>query len=616
MPPRPDDDVSARRYGLLGADPRPVGPGQLRVQPWGGGPAQLLGLAEARVLAALHAVATLDAHADACLRALPPSVLDALPDAAGADARGRVGAVLRGFVARGVLTAEADVLDAMAADGDAPSPGITAVCIPTRDRLPTLLRALASFAENGAAHGRRTAFVVMDDSRDPRSARRHRAALRALAATWDRPVLHGSRPAREAFARKVARRAGVAEEVARFALLGDERYASSHGAARNALLLDTVGELSLWVDDDFVCRPGTAPGAEESLALSFRGDPHAYWFGAAEGEVHDLAADVETDFVAAHERLLGRTPGGCVARAREAGMPARIDDRWAMGTLLRPDARVANTFAGIVGDVGGPGRHHPRLTLRGASFHRLVADEDAYAARLHARHVLKSPLRWAVAPDSYCMAGNMGVDGRALPPPFMPVGIAEDIVHGVCRRMVNPAACSGYVPLVVPHLPPDPRAPGAPPPLTFISNRVVSTLMARATGQQPSAALRAAFAWAGAWLQALGTAAEGDFRAEMEALLREVLRIENERAEQELAGRADAPEAWRRSMRAAMDERRALAATDTLASPPDLPGTPADRQSLLQGMIRRYGELLAAWPALMDAAGELRREGRRIASPV
>ncbi|HST58933.1 MAG TPA: hypothetical protein VLK84_09600, partial [Longimicrobium sp.] len=102
----------------------------------------------------------------------------------------------------------------------------------------------------------------------------------------------------------------------------------------------------------------------------------------------------------------------------------------------------------------------------------------------------------------------------------------------------------------------------------------------------------------------------------IEHLLREVLRVENLRAEQEIATRTDAPEWWRRSMRDAMEERRALAATRTLASPPDLPGGPEERQSLFQEMVRGFGDVLSAWPALSAAALELRRSERRITSPV
>jgi hypothetical protein len=33
-------------------------------------------------------------------------------------------------------------------------------------------------------------------------------------------------------------------------------------------------------------------------------------------------------------------------------------------------------------------------------------------------------------------------------------------------------------------------------------------------------------------------------------------------------------------------------------------------------VVRRFGELLAAWPAIVEAAKELRRRGRRLAVPV
>ncbi|HST58259.1 MAG TPA: hypothetical protein VLK84_06225, partial [Longimicrobium sp.] len=509
MPTPPTDpDLRAERFGVLDADADPLGPGRLLVVPRGGGAARVLTPPEAQVFAAIGTVGTLAELADACLRALPPAVLAALAGREPADgARAGVEAALRSFVAGGLLAAEGAALERLAAVPDAPPPGITSVCIPTRDRLPVLLRALRGFADNDTAHGRATTFVVMDDSDDPRSGRRHRDALRILAADSGRILRHAPRGARERFARRLARRAGVAEATARFALLGDGRFASSHGAARNALLLDTAGELSLFVDDDFVCRPGVPPGARQELALSPRGDGNEYWFGATGDAVQALVSPAAVDFLEVHERMLGRSPAGCVARARELGMPVRIADGWAVGTLMRGDARVMNTFAGIVGDVGGPGRHHPRLQMRGESFDRLVSDGDGYAARLHSRHVLKSPVRFSLAPDSYCMAGNMGVDGRTLPPPFMPVQIAEDIVFGVCRRMLHPTACSGYLPFAIPHLPPGPRRSAeAPPPLTFISNRVVSTALARATDVWPPGDAAAGFAAAGTYLRALGTA--------------------------------------------------------------------------------------------------------------
>ncbi|HEX7239678.1 MAG TPA: hypothetical protein VF263_05405 [Longimicrobiaceae bacterium] len=623
------------RYGRFDVEMTPVGRTRSHVQARDGAVSRFLELAETRVFLACSVPRPLPEHAAECRRTLPPGLIAALPASASvarAAGPGRdpaweeavVTACLEGFVAEGLLTAEAEVADRLRAllpagtDAAAPPPRIGALCIPTRDRPDTLRRALGSWLGNAAAHGRSPGVVVLDDSESDEAQGRNLAALREAAARHGVPAHRATRGRRERYARDLAAYAGLPGETVRFALLGDPRFPSSYGATRNALLLDTVGELCLQVDDDTLCTVCRPAATDEELLLTPEMEPNEYWFARDFEEALACVRVVEADFLALHERVLGRSPAECVAST--AGGTVRVGAPWSsrqLSLLSAPEARVAVSFAGIVGDCGGPGRHHWRLALRGASLERLVADPGSYRARLLSRQLVKCPTRTVVSTGPYCMAGNMGLDNRTLLPPFVPVGIAEDALFGVLRAGLFPHLASASLPYAVVHDPSPPRpAPAEPVPMTLYANAVLTSLVARFLEVWPVDGGPGSLEHLGAYLRELGSLPDASFGARVRQLVVPTLTAAAAQAEGLLAGWPDAPPHWRASMEESAAELASLVAREDPASPSDLPGGPAERSALFRRLLRGYGGVLAHWAEMVGAATEMRRGGVRLAEPV
>jgi hypothetical protein len=442
--------------------------------------------------------------------------------------------------------------------------------------------------------------------------------LREAASLHGRPAYRATPERRERYARELAARAGLPVETVRFALLGDPRFPSTHGATRNALLLDTVGELCLQVDDDTVCTVCRPRDAVDELLVSAEMDPNEYWF------VGDLAEGlagvrvVDEDFLALHERVLGKSPAQCIASG--AGGPLRVAAPWSprpLAQLAAPEARIAVSFAGIVGDCGGPGRHHWRLGLRGASLERLVADPAGFRSRLLSRQLVKCATRTVVSTGPYCMAGNMGVDNRALLPPFVPVGIAEDALWGMLRAGLSPHLVSASLPRAVVHDPSPARpSPREPVPLALYANAVLSMLVARFLELWPLDGGPVGMKQLGAFLRELGSLPDAAFAARVRQVVGPSMAASVAQVEGNLAAAPDAPPHWRASMHESLAELYALVAREDPASPVDLPGSAAERRALFQLLVRRYGEVLAHWPDMVTAAAELRRGGNRLAEAV
>lgn len=614
---RPPSPAAAPAGSAADAQPRFA-----RFAPAGSAAGALDG-ADARLLDACVFPRTLREHAAECARVLPSALLVDAAGALPADRAAREAAALERLHrlhAGGCLAAEAEVLAWLgarlaAAAEAAPAPPIRALCIPTRDRPGTLARGLESWLENGARHGRDTDVVLLDDSDGAEARACNRETLRALAARHRRAAFVADRGRRAEYGRVLARAAGVPEEVARFALLGDPRLGATYGATRNALLLDGVGELCLQVDDDTlatVCRP---PDARDELVLAPAPDPNEYWFAPSFEDALATVEVVDEDFLAAHERLLGSTPGQCVAGARSG--PVRVGVPWDapyLAQLSGAGARVAVSFGGIVGDCGGPGRGQWRLALRGASLERLVADGAGFAARLHARQLVKCTTRAGLGTGAYCMAGNMGLDLRVLLPPFVPGGVAEDALFGTLRAALFPRLLSGFVPRAIVHRPDPPRPdPAGGVPLSMYANGVMGVLAAPFFAANPAGEGADALRALGVHLHGLGALPADAFAALVRETMGRATAAAAAQMEALLAAARGAPTHWRAAVEESRRETATLPEREDPSAPADLPGRDDARRATFQRLLRGYGRVLAHWPELVQAAAELRGRGVRLA---
>ena len=450
---------------------------------------------------------------------------------------------------------------------------------------------------------------MADDSRTADVQAENRQRLNEVAERSGTDVRYLDRAARADFADALARRADVPADVARFALLGDERFRFTYGAARNALLLSLAGEVALQVDDDTVCELRAAPEAEPGLAVSSKG-PSAFWHFASREAALDAAPTADADFLALHERLLGRPPSVCAA---EAGRPALGVGEIGYATLRRaalPEARVRVTFAGAVGDSATTSLAH-LLLLRGSSFERAVRTEAAYQAAKETRHLLRASPLTSITDGGPCMTMNVGLDGRTPLPPFVPVLRNEDGLFGSvlsgCFKQAFRGHVSGHVLL---HDPPEPRR--NPTQIAFEPYGPGAVLMQliSAFGQEPhgEAALHAL----GIRLQDVAGASAADFAEHVRALCLRDASGKAMRFWRRLDEERTAPAYWTADVRHYLATAQEAMAEGRFVSMLD----GGEGQAVMQGLIGRFGELLVHWPALWEAAEELRLEGRPLGEAV
>lgn len=224
--------------------------------------------------------------------------------------------------------------------------------VPTIGRVDALRRCLDGYSANALRHGHSLRYVVVDDSKDDHTRNQCRAAARSIAAARHLELRYAGADEKVAYVQRLVA-GGVPADLARFALLGPaDGNQPTIGANRNCLLLATVGETLLSVDDDTVCVTARPPGYRADITLNTADSPLELWPFPRRSDTFTAAANVEIDLINAHAALLGRAPRDVLASADREGLAA-IDD--ADPHLLRralDSATIRVTAAGVAGDCG------------------------------------------------------------------------------------------------------------------------------------------------------------------------------------------------------------------------------------------------------------------------
>lgn len=563
--------------------------------------AHLLPRDRVEMLLGCHGLATLDGHAAALA-------------ARGLGERGAVRAALAELARAGLLVPAGELVRrARSAVTEVAPPPVRVLGVPTRDRPEELRAALESHL--GALRERgRACEVVIAEGQVSEEARAHtRAMLAEIAARFAVPVHLAGFPERAAYARALAARAGVGEEIAAFALLNPERGDNDAGAGGNALLLHAVGELAVFTDDDTRARLRAAPDFAPGLALSSDGDPAEAWFPAPGEPAVSDANRADVDLFSAHEALLGRDAGSVVEARRREGLDLSRASEGLFRRLGRGGV-VRLTQSGAAGDTG-TGSMGFLLHVQGRTRERLHASAQVYRHAFESRQIVRCAPRATLGDSSFCMSMGMGVDARAWLPPFLPVQRNADGAFGMLVRACFPAALSGFVPFAEEHV--AVRTARFEDLLAAVGKTWAGDLICALIGAaplltevgDPRANLRAL----GDHLERLGSLPAADFAEHLGAMILRGRARDLRGAEEQLLRHRGSPAHWARDMERLMDRSRAALTQAVPAWPADLVATLGidETRRAFPRMVRRFGALLAAWPALWDAAVALRAEGIR-----
>ncbi len=491
-----------------------------------------------------------------------------------------------------------------------PAPAaIATVGIPTRNRSDCLARCVESHLDSRQRHGRTNDYVIVDDSDDPHVRARNRDLLRALQARYGAPIYYAGPEQKARYAAALVEQCGLPREAVEFGLLNPDGCATATGGSRNVLLLHAVGDVLLQVDDDTLARSAPSPGARRGMAFSSRFDPTEFWF-LQENEANVAEASGGADLLGVHEQLLGRSPGDCLSAA---GADGDVDFDQAGAAFFRKRGTVLVTAAGVAGD-SGMGSSVSFLALDGESRARLLRSERDYRHSLAAHQVVRAVTRPTICDAAYCMALNLGLDNRQLLPPFMPVHRNQDGVFAALVRACLGHGFFGFLPWVVLHKPPTRRPSSLIPwrdAIRLRSGQVIQTVL-RSIAFQPDPESPARN------LRRLGIAV-ADLASLPQPEFDETVRLQvwaqMSRQASQLAAHlrqfGGQPDYW------ANDVRQLLAAlaeelpNERYAIPSDL----ADGEHFRR-LVLKLGQLLQAWPDLVEAARDLRARGLRPAEPV
>jgi FkbH-like protein len=510
----------------------------------------------------------------------------------------------------------------------APSPAphagarIAAIGFCTCDRPEGIARALDSYLDNAARHGRAFDMLVTDDSRTPDGRARTRGAIAAVARTRGVTLRYAGAPQKAAYARALAAR-GIDPAVARFAVTPEILGGTTIGANRNGLLLDTVGDPIFWTDDDTVARVCLPPEPRAGLRLASGGDAADHWFFSDHAAALAAAPPVDRDAMAQHEALLGRTVADLAADGADRGdadatLRARLD---------APGAAVHLSLGGLLGDTGWGAPfgywHAPMgyLAMRGRSLERLASSAERYATLTQSRQILRVVDRPTLSDTGFSMTTFAGLDNRALTPPVCPVGRVDDIVFCAVLWRCFPRAAIAHVPSALLHAPVTTRRFWAGEMTRTAAGvdfcRVLTEAVKAADAgdaDDPATRLRAL----GRSLTALGAGPQAAYDAFITARLRASGSAFVAWLDDRLAADGRAYPWWAADVTRYRDLLVAAMKRDDHDAPLDLAGGGGAVEARARGReaVRRFGELLSAWPDLVTAARDLRAAGHRLAVPV
>lgn len=500
---------------------------------------------------------------------------------------------------------------------------IGALAIPSAGRPALAMQTLRGYLGAFARVGRRIEAVVVDTSRSAEERRAYREGLRALGRETGAVLRYFGEEQLEAHARWLAE-AGVDPELVRFAGGDPLGTGQAYGAARNRVLLDTVGGVVLSVDDDVRCSIAPSPGARPGVRL-FTGsgpgyvnyDPHEYWFFDDRAQVIAGHPPVEVDLLALHEQCLGRGIREILAEHA----PSEIDDC----ELLDPARReavaagrgdVPITFLGLRGDAGmyAPTWH---MLKTGPSRERLMASEETYRRALASRELLRSVPRLTLSDGRWYQGTMIGLDNRTVLPPTLPVMRYEDGVFRIAVHRTRPEAWCAHLPWTALHDRPgaaawEPDSVWRTAAWTRMGELVVRLLLFAplAPGDAPDERLRAL----GEHLVALASLPTTAFFEAVEHETRQQKALYVEHLERLLDAYDHRPRPWADDVRRHLDLLARSLATPELFVPLELRehhSLPHARERA-RDIVHRYGRLLRAWPELVAAT----RAGPRPSAPL
>jgi hypothetical protein len=498
---------------------------------------------------------------------------------------------------------------------------IGSVGVVTRNRIRLLQRCLSSYIKNVKKYGRKANFVCVDDSPENDTQRATKDMLSELKSSYEVDILYADLKEKSRFAKILITTGDLPSHVVNFALFDSEGFGYSVGANRNALALDTLGDLVFSVDDDTECYLVTAPNTMAEVTLNSRDDFMNFWFYKDRKTALNSNPQIDIDVLSIHERLLGRGLSTCIANEHGNGrLFDRVNPRY-IRDLQSGDGIVLATFMGIVGDSAMPAPVC-YLTLKGRGREELMKSRQAYSSAFRSREILRATDRFVLDRNAWCITTAYAYDNRDWLPPYMPVGRGEDDVFGFTMQSCFEKGYLGYVPCAVLHAPPEERFYRPTDFSEFGSKIDMCTLILACvtsfTQWPNSIPAQARLEKLGKYLMEIGSLKQDDFE---EFLRIHLLRMNSDFIsvlEAQLQEHQSSPDFWTNDAEAYLDIVTSAVTTKDYIVPQDVirsVGVDHAREHSKR-LVFKFGELLYWWTAIIDTARRLKLDGTRMATAV
>jgi hypothetical protein len=329
---------------------------------------------------------------------------------------------------------------------------IECVGIPTCRRPQHLEQGLESLAENLKEFGRfGTRLLVVDDSNDRSWESANRAVFencrRKYGSVVSQISYYGSQ-LRARLIRLLAQTCSIPEDVITFAL-DPPRMLPTHGAARNALTLLTVGNCLFETDDDTLCayhRVGGTAGVRVSAAL----DPcDCIVYASHEANCAANAFASPLDALAIHEQYLSKSVGEILCNSPQIEWQELRSDL--ISILRSGEGRIGVTSTGCMGDCGLYSSAGFITAASVDSIRRVFETEEGSERALTTREMMHCVPEFTVSRGASFHSMSFAVDNRILIPPFFPMGRNEDGTFAILSSLCDSSFWIGHLPWAIRH---------------------------------------------------------------------------------------------------------------------------------------------------------------------
>jgi len=215
-----------------------------------------------------------------------------------------------------------------------------------------------------------------------------------------------------------------------------------------------------------------------------------------------------------------------------------------------------------------------------------------------------------VSNTEFLMTAHVAFDARAMIPPFSPVLRNADGAFGAVLRTCAPESYIAFLPWSVEHAPPNARATDFDQALRSVGRAQANSIIRDlAHGYEPAPGVTdpvMRLRSFGGYLTALGAMSPADFDALMRYQITAAVGRRIEMLTRAIDVNSGQPEQWAEDCATVMAEGLRVLTEDPLVVA-DIPGdTPDERHRRFQRLLHRFGRVIDAWPALLEAATDMR----------